>query len=49
MENKNTNKRNATLDSYFISNKKARDDNNSVNSTLNETCSSSTSSISFFN
>jgi hypothetical protein len=35
------NKLNATLDSYIISNKKSRDEDNSVNSTLNESCSSS--------
>ncbi|CAF4909321.1 unnamed protein product [Rotaria sp. Silwood1] len=43
MDNKNPNKRNATLDNFFISSKKPRDENNSPNGTSISPCSSSSS------
>ncbi len=42
MENKNSSKRNATLDNFIISSKRARDENNSLNFTSNQSRSSST-------
>ena len=41
MDKRNRNKRNATLDSFIISSKKSREENNSVNMTSNQLCSSS--------
>ncbi|CAF1649766.1 unnamed protein product [Didymodactylos carnosus] len=43
MDNTNPNKRNATLDDFFISSKKPRDENNSLNVTSISSCSSSSS------
>jgi hypothetical protein len=40
MDKKNSNKRNATLDSFVVSNKKSRDENSSTNMTSNQLCSS---------
>jgi len=42
MENKNSSKCNATLDNFIISSKRARDENNSLNFTSNQSRSSST-------
>jgi hypothetical protein len=41
MDKKNSNKRNATLDSFVVSNKKSHDENSGTNMTSNQLCSSS--------
>ena len=46
MENKNSSKRNATLDNFTISIKRARDENHSLNFTSNQSRSSLTLSLS---
>ncbi|CAF3369991.1 unnamed protein product [Rotaria sp. Silwood2] len=41
MDKKNSNKRNATIDTFFVSSKKSREENSSTNITSNQSCSSS--------